>query len=133
MSVLIDTCIFVALSNNRDVNHDRAKKLMEECSEGNFGKPYLSDYIFDETITTAFVRSKNHKKSVMLGDLILESEIEMIRIDEQSFQKAWEIFKKKRLSFTDCTSLSLLELHGIKNIMTFDKELKKAAGGKIID
>lgn len=133
MSVLIDTCIFVALSNSRDVNHERASQLMEDCVAGKFGKPYLSDYIFDETVTTALVRSRNHRKSVMLGDFILDSELDMIGVDEICFQKAWAIYKKTKLSFTDCSSLSLMDLYGIKNIMTFDKELKKASGNRYID
>jgi predicted nucleic acid-binding protein len=128
MSVLIDTGIFVALSNKRDVHHDSAKELMKECTEGKFGKPFLSDYIFDETLTTAFVRTKNHKKSVELGEFILGSEIDSIRIDEQCFQQAWAIYKKNKLSFTDCSTLALMKLYGINNLITFDSELKKIAG-----
>ena len=130
MSVLIDTCIFVALSNSRDVNHNRAKELIMECMERRFGRPYLSDYIFDETLTTAFVRTKNHKKSVELGEYILGSEIDLISIDEQCFQQAWETYKKNKLSFTDCSSLALMKLYGIDTILTFDRELEKAAGIK---
>ena len=130
MSVLIDTCVFVALSNSRDVNHNRAKDLIGECMTGKFGRPFLSDYIFDETLTTAFVRTKNHKKSVELGEYILDSEIDLINIDEQCFQQAWEIYKKNKLSFTDCSSLALMKLYGINNILTFDRELEKAAGIK---
>ena len=133
MSVLIDTGIFVALSNSRDVNHNRAKKLIEECADGKYGKPYLSDYIFDETLTTAFVRTKNHKKSIELGEFIFGSEIDLISIDEQTFQKAWEIFKEKKLSFTDCSSLALMRLYGINKLMTFDSKLKKTASAEIIE
>lgn len=130
MSVLIDTCIFVALSNSRDVNHNRAKELVMECMEHRYGRPFLSDYIFDEILTTAFVRTKNHKKSVELGEYILGSEIELISIDEQCFQQAWEIYQKNKLSFTDCSSLALMKLYGINNLLTFDGDLEKAAGIK---
>jgi len=132
MSVLIDTCIFVALSNNRDVNHGKARKLIEECMKGKYGKPYISDYIFDETLTTTLVRTKNHKKSVELGEYLLGSEIDIIRIDEESFQKAWEMYKKNTLSFTDCTSLAILKTYGINKLITFDSQLKKAAGKKAV-
>ena len=133
MSVLIDTGVFVALSNSRDVNHNRAKEMIEECVGGKFGRPYLSDYIFDETLTTAFVRTKNHKKSVELGEFIFGSEIDLIRIDEQTFQKAWEIFKESKLSFTDCSSLALMRSYGINKLMTFDNELKKTAMAHVIE
>ena len=127
MSVLIDTCVFVALSNSRDVNHNRAKEWIMEITKGRFGRPFLSDHIFDETLTTAFVRTKNHKKSVELGEFILGSEIDLVSIDEQCFQQAWEIYRKNKLSFTDCSSLALMKLYGISNILTFDKELEKKA------
>ncbi len=130
MSVLIDTCVFVAYSNSRDVNHIKAKVMIKDCMEGRFGKPYLSDCIFDETLTTALVRTKNHKKCIELGDFILGSAIDLISIDEQCFQQAWEIFKKNKLSVTDCSSLALMRLYGINKILTFDNDLEKAAGAK---
>ena len=129
---MIDTCIFVALSNSRDVNHDKARKLISECVYGRYGKPYLSDYIFDETLTTAFIRTKNHKKSVELGKFILGSQIDLIRIDEETFQKAWDVYMENKLSFTDCTSLALLRLSGLDRLLTFDNELKKASEGKAL-
>lgn len=128
MSVLIDTCVFVALYNIRDINHSSAKEMIEDCLDGKYGRSFLSDYIFDETLTTAFVRTKNQKKSVKLGEYILGSPINLISIDEECFQLAWEMFKNNSLSFTDCSSLALMKLYGIDRIMTFDKALKNAVG-----
>lgn len=127
MSVLIDTCVFVAYSNSRDVNHIKAKEMIQDCMMGRFGRPYLSDYIFDETLTTALVRTRNHKKCIELGDFILGSAMDLISVDEQCFLLAWEIIRKNKLSFTDCSSLALMRLYGIDKILTFDCDLEKAA------
>jgi len=133
MAILIDTNIFVALSNNRDVNHQRAETLIERSSGGEFGKAYTSDYIFDETVTTAFVRTKNRKKSIELGESILDSEVDMLPVDRQAFEIAWELFKKYGFSFTDCSSLAIMKLYGIKKLMTFDREFKRIGWVDVVE
>ena len=59
MSVFIDTGIFVAFHNTRDKNHGRALKLIRRAVSGEFGILYTSDYVFDESVTTALIRTKN--------------------------------------------------------------------------
>ena len=59
-----------------------------------------------------------------MGRYILESpRITKVRVEEDCFLKAWEEFKAfrdKPLSYTDCTSLALIENSRIKRIMSFD-------------
>ncbi len=45
-------------------------------------------------------------------------------MDEKVFRRAWSIFRAfpgETLSFTDATSIALMEKHGIEYIMSFDK------------
>mgnify|MGYP001566604286 CR=1 FL=1 len=52
----------------------------------------------------------------------------MIRISEEAFEQTWRIFssqKETKLSFTDCSILSIMQEQGIKNLATFDEEFKK--------
>lgn len=54
--------------------------------------------------------------------------IEMMMVNETCFQRTWEIFKeqnKTKMSFTDCSTLALMETYRIKNIATFDEEFEK--------
>ena len=124
MAVLIDTCIFVALHNANDNHHQRSKELIKNALIGNFGRIYTSEYIVDEAITTAMVRTKKHEIAVDLGTYIIESpRIIKLVVDQDTFKVAWAKFKAyedKGLSFTDCTSIALTEKYGIKQIMSFD-------------
>jgi predicted nucleic acid-binding protein len=124
MAVFIDTGIFVALRNADDEFHARSKELMKRALKGELGRIYTSDYVIDEAVTTALVRTKKHDLAVDLGSYILESpRITKVRVEEDCFFKAWEkfrAFRDKPLSFTDCTSLALIEKRGIKQIMSFD-------------
>ena len=119
--IFVDTCILVAYYNDRDRDHERGVELIKKAVKGEYGKIYISDYVFDELLTVVFVRTKNHKKAVRVGEIILDSGIEILRVDEKAFLDAFELFKKLKMSFTDCTILSLSKSYGIDTIMTFDK------------
>jgi predicted nucleic acid-binding protein len=120
MAVFIDTGIFVALHNADDEFHLRSKELMKQALKGDFGRIFTSDYIIDEAITTALVRTKRLDLAHDLGRFIIESpRITKLWVGEDVFQLAWKkfsIFKDKPLSFTDCTSIAIVE----SKIMSFD-------------
>ena len=124
MAVFVDTGIFVALHNADDQLHSRSKELMTQALKGDFGRIFTSDYVIDEAITTALVRTKKHDIAQDLGVFIITSpRITKIWVAEESFGKAWKKFidlKDKPLSFTDCTSIALMEMRRIKQIMSFD-------------
>jgi len=126
MSVFIDTGVFVAYINKRDSNHDRAVHLLEDIMRGKYGKAYTSDYIFDEAVTFSLLKTKDVRKALDVGRLILGDEelprfTDILFVDRNIFNKAWEIFLKHgRLSFTDCTSVALMDEYEIKYIASFD-------------
>jgi len=124
MAVFVDTCIFVAVRNKKDRNHQRAKELMRGALRAKFGIIHTSDHIVDEAVTTALARTRNHQVAVNTGRYILSSpRIETLPISNGDFNLAWSKFQTiqdKFLSFTDCTSLALMERHGIERIMSFD-------------
>ena len=129
MSVFIDTNIFVALRNADDINHKKAKKLMKKALTGKLGVIYTSEYIFNEAVTVALIRTKNIKIAIDIGNYILSSpRIKLLFIDDEIFKKAWKIFQKykeKRLSFTDCTTIALIEKHKIDKLMSFDQHFNE--------
>jgi len=124
MAVFVDTGIFVAVRNKKDRNHQRAKDLMRSALRAEFGIIHTSDYVVDEAVTTALARTRNHQIAVNTGRYILSSaRIEMLPILQEDFDLAWSKFQTIRdrfLSFTDCTSLALMERRGIQRIMSFD-------------
>jgi len=124
MAVFIDTNIFVALRNADDELHIRSKELMRKALKGEYGRIYTSDYVLDEAITTALIRTKRHDLALDLGRYIIESpRITRLWVSEDSFNMAWEKFKAfadRPMSFTDCASLALMGKNRIKQIMSFD-------------
>ena len=126
MAVFVHTGIFVAVRNSKDRNHQRAKDLMRHALQSEFGFIHTSDYVVDETVTTALARTHNHRIAINAGKYILSSpRIQMLLVSQDDFDRAWNKFQKfddKLLSFTDCTSLAVIERHGIERIMSFDSE-----------
>ena len=123
MSVFIDTGIFVAARNAADKDHRRGKELMKRAFDGEFGAVYTSDYVIDEAVTTALARTKRLGLAIDIGEFILRSpRIIKLRVSEDVFDAAWEKFKslRKPMSFTDCTSLALVEKGGIGRIASFN-------------
>ena len=53
---------------------------------------------------------------------IINSELELIKIEQKHLALAFEIFKSyEKLSFTDCTTVALMLDLGIKEIYTFHR------------
>jgi len=128
MSVFVDTGVFIAFHNTRDRNHNRAVELIRSIVNGELGTAYTSDYIFDEAVTYTLMKTKDIKKAMDVGRLILGDDelprfVNMIVVDFPIFKKAWKLFLKyKKLSFTDCTSITLVQENEIERIMSFDSD-----------
>ena len=72
MAVFVDTGIFVALRNADDEFHERSKELMKRALKSEFGRVYTSEYVIDEAVTTALVRTRKHAFAVDLGRYIID-------------------------------------------------------------
>jgi hypothetical protein len=129
MSIFIDTGVFVAFHNTKDVNHRKALKIIRNIATGKLGSAYTSDYIFDEAVTTALVRTKRPKTALTLGKII-QGELTtpflvVLKVNSSAFKEAWKLFSRyaeKELSFTDCTSIALMKMKNIENIASFDTD-----------
>ncbi|MFQ6077393.1 MAG: type II toxin-antitoxin system VapC family toxin [Candidatus Bathyarchaeia archaeon] len=129
MSVFIDSGIFVAFHNIRDPNHGRASELIREIVTGGLGSAYTSDYVFDEAVTTALVRTRRTEMALSVGRMILgeltRPFLAVLTVNGEAFREAWKLFQKhagRGLSFTDCTSIALMRVRGIENIASFDED-----------
>ncbi|MFA4820006.1 MAG: PIN domain-containing protein [Candidatus Aenigmatarchaeota archaeon] len=124
--IFLDTSFLVALGVDADSNHKNAVELMNRILEGKAGETVISDYIFDETVTITYSKTKNLEKATKLGTSLKKSVL--IKLNDKDFEETWELFKKQadtKLSFTDCSSLVIMKRLGIKNIATFDEDFKK--------
>lgn len=131
-SVFLDTGFFVALANESDRDHEQMEALAQRVRKGEFGQPYTSDYIFDESVTTTLVRTGRIDKAVSVGRIVLGHPEEkvlplarLVHVDESAFKKAWQNFsslkfKDKKLSFTDHTILVQMKDLEIGTIASLD-------------
>ena len=134
MSIILDTSFLIALNDSGDFNHKRAQALKTRIRQDEFGKCYISDYIFDELMTFLRAKSVNLEKTKLIGDALLsDGSIELLKVDTQIFLQSWELFKKiNKLSFTDCTTIVLAKEFGIKNVSSFDSDFDRVADLKRI-
>lgn len=133
MSVLIDSSVVCAYANTKDVNHLRAKKIIDEIVADRYGKPLITDHIFDE-IVSVILRKKGKTLAVELGTYLLNSEFLLAKINETIFTNAWDTFQEKNsFSFTDCTTLEFMKIFEIDHLATFDKEFKSIKGINVLD
>lgn len=135
MSIILDTSFLIALNDSGDFNHKRAQSLKTIIRQDEFGKCYISDYIFDELVTFLRAKSVNSEKIKLIGDALLsDGRIELLKVDSDVFLQSWELFKKTgNLSFTDCATVALAKGFGIRNIASYDSDFDRIAGIKRIN
>ena len=124
----MDTSALVALFDRKDANHQQAKAVLERIKTDRT-RMLISDYIFDESITTV-LSAAGHQIAVKVGDFILSSSIiELVWLDAPVTLKAWDYFKKhsdKMFSFTDCTSFLLMKELRVEKYFSFDSDFRRA-------
>jgi hypothetical protein len=95
---------------------------------------YITDYIFDESVTVILIRLKSISETVKIGESIRKS-TELLEVEMTDFEDAWKFFKRQEItgfSFTDCTTLEMMKKNEIKNIATFDEDFVKVKGINVI-
>ena len=127
MAVFIDTGAFMAYRNKKDVYHSAADELVRRALKGEFGSIFTTDYIYDEALTLAMVRTGNKGVAEDISDVMRSPRIEMINIDGIIMEQARELFFRlfdKGVSFTDATTMAVMQQENIGKIITFDSHFK---------
>ena len=124
--IILDSSFLVSYFNTRDQNHPQAVKLMKKIHE----PLCMTDYIFSEVVTVSLIRLKSLDGASKIGEILLKS-MKMINVEKSSFDNAWSLFCKQKetvLSFTDCTTVSVMQENDIEKIATFDEDFGKISG-----
>jgi len=112
------------MNSKNDAHHAEAVRLLQLALSGRVGTVYTSDYVFDETVTLARVRTRDAEIPLTIGKAIIQSSrVILLRVDEGVFNKSRDIFNEfcsRGLSFTDCTSIALVKTYDIDTILSFD-------------
>ena len=130
MSVFVDTGVFFAHHDTDAENHDQATATFDRLLDGEYGQPYTSDYVLDETVTLTRVRTGSFEAADtvarrILGEGEFPSVFEMIHVEPDDVQAALETFRRyddQGLSFTDAVTIQLCESRGIDCVLSFDDD-----------
>lgn len=121
----VDTGFWIAFLNKRDQYHKKAKKYFKIALETY--DILTSSFIVYETVTFINCSLNNHQLAVDFLHRIEEAEIldnlNILKVTYGIEEEALTLFKKiqdKDLSFTDCTSFTLMKKGGIAKALTFD-------------
>ena len=123
MSVFIDTGAFLAYRNKKDKYHEIANKLFMDALKGKYGQIYTSDYIYDEALTLALIRTNNVEVAMDIADVIMSPRIKMVFVDPELFEKSTKTFKQyteRKLSFADAVSIEIIKEFDIEKYFGFD-------------
>jgi predicted nucleic acid-binding protein len=116
MKALADSSFLVALFFTRDINHDKAIKLLEHIE-----KIFIHPDVLKETLTVLMYRTGNVKE---IYSEILENE--MFEITDFSVTDVFDFWLNinKRVSYVDGLVVFLAFKTGLE-LLTFDKEQKR--------
>ena len=126
MRIFLDTSGLIALSDEKDKNHIRAKDyLKEKVQKGArfvVGKNILVEYIDGVT------KRVGKEKGIEELDRMYNSKLLVIEaFSEADWDKALRYFRKykdQQIDLTDCLSFVIMERLDMKTAFTFDNDFK---------
>ena len=104
-----------------------ADDLVRRAIKGEFGSIFMTDHIYDEALRLVTVRTGNKGLTEDISNLTRSPRIEMINIDGIIPKQARELFFRlfdKGISFTDATTMAVMQQENIRKIITFDSNFK---------
>ena len=123
MSILIDSGVFYAFYNRRDVHHLDSICLLFHVLEGRYGRPYTLDLVVSEVYTLLRYRV-GVDASLAFLDVLERSGIEIFFFDNSCLKGVKDVLKEyseRKLSFTDAFIIYIVEKYGIKFLASYDK------------
>ncbi len=130
MTILVDTGVLYADHDTDAARHADAAGALTAVYRGEYGQPFVTDYIFDEVVTITLARTGRHGAAAQLihrlrGVEAFPPVFELIPVDLATFENAIDVFETyndQALSFTDATSIAVCERREIDHILSFDDD-----------
>ena len=120
--VFVDTWGWVTVSSSREAHHREVRTFLA----GFRGQVYTSDYVLDETITLLYARYPHQAEGAVreIMAIIIQGQVILEWITEGLFATAWQLRQryadKPGISFTDLTSVVVMQERSITQILTHD-------------
>jgi len=130
MTVFLDTGVLYADHDRNASRHDAASTALDAVYDGEFGQPYVSDYVYDEAVTLTLKRGGAFAPARRIGEKIrgvdpYPKAYELLRVSAAVFDDAVDAFERyddQALSFTDATTVALCGRHDIDAVLSFDDD-----------
>lgn len=130
MTVFLDTGVLIGFAIEEDARHEEAVHVLADVAQGEHGAPVTSDYVLAEALN--FVTGRRFGAGVAETMIAVALGAEgapplvrrLLRVHSGVFAPSLARYRKdfrKRLSFTDCTILALMEAERISTLATFDR------------
>lgn len=134
-SVFVDTWGWLALGHRRDPHHSEVRSLYQSLRDQNVSI-LTSDYVLDEVITLLF-RRELYAEAVGYMDGILAAanahQVRVERVSPERFSAAWQLRRrfqdKPRISFTDLTSMVIMQECHVIHVLTEDDHFLQTGMG----
>ena len=130
MTVLVDTGVLFAYHDTDAPRHDEAVSALNPVYDGELGQPFVSDYIYDEAVTLTLKRTDSFDAAASMGERIrgvgqFPTIYELVHVTTAVFDETVSIFERyddQGLSFTDTSSIALVERRGLDSVLSFDDD-----------
>jgi predicted nucleic acid-binding protein len=123
--VFADTAFFVAGLNQRDEDHENAKRLAMDYA----GQVFTSYWVLLE-VANYFAASLNRETAGKLIDSVLaDPEVECIQPHANTFTDGLKLYRDrpdKNWSLTDCISFNLMRERGVLEALSSDHHFEQA-------
>ena len=131
MKIFVDSSFIIALVNENDSLHESSLEYIDLIEKNEC---YISNLVINEVITV--IGNKiDLETAISAFDLINDIFHIINEYEIKDFNSNTMLIYEKhgtKLSFTDCSIIVDMHYHKIENLLSFDKEFKKAEGINLI-
>jgi uncharacterized protein len=132
VKLFIDTWGWLVLEDSKDSQHQAASKIYAETAKAA-GNIFTTNFVLDETFSRLFRRRPFEEASRFAKGLLESPFIGIEEITPPRFRRAFDMrltFRDKPdISFTDLTSMAVLQELKIMDILTRDRHFIQAGLG----
>lgn len=127
--IFVDTGAWIALLDERDRFHLRAREFQRELSRGKYGRLITTDFVLAEAVTYLRLRAPGELAREFRRAVAESESVQIVWTAPDRFWEAWlrlETRKDKRWSLTDCLSFVTMEALKIRSAFGFDTDFVQA-------
>lgn len=131
MRLFVDTWGWVAVADRRDSGHAAAAEIFKQARLS--GGAITSNFILDETFTLLFRRTPFEDAWRFTTTVVKSPYIDVQQVTEARFAKSIQLRKqfsdKPRISFTDLSTMAVMQELGVTDILTVDQHFTQVGLG----